>query len=212
MKTERKTATLIMVTLAAATLVGCGGNKVVRSGFLDDYSILSPNPEVEGALYYQKPGKSLRDYSTFIIDPVVIHLHAGAEGKSIDPGEMQKLTQEFHDIAVETLSKDYQVVDSSGPGVLRIQAAITDLDKNTAILNVHPALKATGLGLGGASMEAKALDSMTGELIIAVVDSRSGDRVSLDVGSGLTAWGSATQAMHHWVNRFKKRLDEAHGK
>ena len=203
---------LVMVGFVAFGFLGCGGNKIVYSGFLDDYSILAPNPKVEGALYYEKAGSSLKNYDKFIIDPVVVHLHAGSKGKSFDPGELQKLTREFREEAIKVISEDYQIVTAPGPKTLRIQAAITDLDKNTAVLNIHPALKATGLGLGGASMEAKATDSRTGQLIFEVVDSRAGDRISLDVTKGLTEWGSAEQAVSHWIRRFKERLDESHGK
>jgi hypothetical protein len=202
----------VALVLALLTTAGCGGKSMVYSGFLDDYSTLRPSAEVEGALYWQDPDMSLADYDKFMIDPVVVHLHASKDGKSIDPAKLNKLVTDFRRITVEKLSEDYEVVNQAGPGVLRIQAAITDLDANTAVLNVHWATKLSGLGLGGASMEAKATDGESGELVAAVVDSRAGERLALDMTSGLKTWGSAQQAMEHWAERFKKRVDKAHGK
>ncbi len=96
-----------------------------------------------------------------------------------------------------------------GPGVLRLRAAITDIEKTTPIMNIHPAMKISGIGLGGASMEAEAVDSQTRERVIAVVDSREGSRAS--IGAGLQTFGHAKQVMDFWVERFRKNLDKAHG-
>lgn len=191
-------------------LCGCQTSQEY-SGFLDDYSVLEPNPEVDGALYYQAPGTSLADYDKFIIEPIVVHFHPVSKAKSIDPERLLELTTVFHNEIVEVLSENYEIVEASGPGVLIVQAAITDLEENSPLFNIHPATKMLGVGLGGAAMEAKAIDSQTGDLVIAVMDSRQGDRLTLDVTAGLTAWGSAKQAVQYWANRFKDRLDEAHG-
>jgi hypothetical protein len=66
----------------------------------------------------------------------------------------------------------------------------------------------TGLGIGGASMEAEVIDSQTGEQIGAVIQSQKGKRISM---SGLKKWGDAKAVMDDWVKRFRKLLDEAHG-
>jgi len=76
-------------------------------------------------------------------------------------------------------------------------------------MNIHPATKLSGLGLGGASMEAEALDSQTGERVFAVVDTRQGKRMS--IGAGLSEFGHAKQVIEHWVERFVSRVDKAHG-
>ena len=57
-------------------------------------------------------------------------------------------------------------------------------------------------------MEAEALDALTGERILAVVDSRQGDRVAR---AGITELGHAKQVITHWINRFVTRMDDAHG-
>ena len=84
-----------MVMLAAmfsGLLIGCQAQKAAHSGFLGDYSKLRPSPEVEDALYYQNPGKSLKDYDKFIIDPVLVHFAPNAKGTALDPAKLKKLT------------------------------------------------------------------------------------------------------------------------
>ncbi len=76
-------------------------------------------------------------------------------------------------------------------------------------MNIHPATKLSGVGLGGASMEAEAIDSVSGRRVFAVVDTRQGSRFALT--AGLSELGHAKQVITHWVERFVKRVDEAHG-
>ncbi len=52
-------------------------------------------------------------------------------------------------------------------------AAITEIKKTKVVFNIEPRMKMLGLGLSGASMEAEAVDSVTSERILAVVDSQS---------------------------------------
>ncbi len=198
--------------IVCASLVGCTGRpKVGHSGFLGDYSQFKPHPTVEGAELYESPSKSLKQYNRFIVDPVIAHFAPDAEGAAIDPGELKELTDYFHDQLVKGLSESghYQVVNAPGPGVARLRIAITAIEKTTALANIHPAMKASGIGLGGAAMEAEAIDSVSGERVAAVVDSQSGGR--LGITAGLKKYGHAQQVMDGWVERFVNRLDELHG-
>ncbi len=85
----------------------------------------------------------------------------------------------------------------------------TDIKKTKVAFNIEPRMKMLGLGLSGASMEAEAVDSVTSERIIAVVDSQSGSRLSYS--AGLSTYGHAKQVMRGWIEQFIIRLDEAHG-
>lgn len=194
--------------LVLGLVVGCTGRpKVTHSGFLRDYSQLKL--EEDGAKRYLNPSKNLRQYNKFIIDPVVVHFAPNSKGTAIDPAKLKELSDYFRNQLVKGLSKRYRVVRSSGPGVLRIRIAITDIKKTTAVANIHPAMKMSGIGLGGASMEAEVVDSVSGERVGAIVDSQSGGR--LGITAGLKKYGHAQQVMDGWVERFVKRLDKAHG-
>ncbi|UCC29394.1 MAG: DUF3313 domain-containing protein [Phycisphaerales bacterium] len=216
MQTNNKSNTVLlvscMVVLAAiysGLLTGCQAQKTAYSGFLGDYSKLRPSPEVEDALYYQTPGKSLKDYDKFMIDPVLVHFAPNAKGTALDPAKLKKVTDYVYDEAAKALAERYTVVTAPGRGVLRLRAALTDIKKTTPAMNIHPATKLSGLGLGGASMEAEALDSQTGERVFAVVDTRQGDRLA--IAAGLDPLGHAKQVIKHWIERFVKRVDKAHG-
>ncbi len=70
-------------------------------------------------------------------------------------------------------------------------------------------MKLSGVGLGGASMEAEAIDSQSGERVLAVIDSQMGNRLS--IVPGLDPLGHAKQVIRRWVKRFVKRMDKVHG-
>lgn len=199
----------LIALVALSMAAGCETQGTVgRSGFLTNYWQLTPNPAMEGALYYQHPSIQLRYYNKFIVDPIVVQLVRKNQTSTIDPTKLAKLTSFFEQELIKALlKKQYQVVTQSGPGVLRVRAAITDI-RITSPINLAPQAKLLGLGLGGASMEAELLDSQTGERLAAVVDSRTGEQFSL---AGLGEFDHAKQVMKFWINRFMKRLDEARG-
>jgi len=198
-----------MAVACPTLLTGCQTHKAAHSGFLKDYSMLRPSPEVEDALFYQNPAKSLKNYNKFMIDPILVHFAPNAKGTALDPAKLVVLTDYAFEQLTEALSKRYAVVRAPGPGVLHLRAALTDIKKTIPALNIHPATKLSGIGLGGASMEAEALDSQTGERVMAVVDTRLGNRFT--IAAGLDSLGHAKQVLRHWAQRFVKRLDEAHG-
>jgi hypothetical protein len=97
-----------------------------------------------------------------------------------------------------------RVVYQPASGVARIRVALTDIDRSTAA-SLLPQAKLMGAGIGGASMEAEVVDSMTGEQIGAVVESKKGSKMPF---ANLGEWDAAKQVMDDWAKRFKKRLDE----
>ena len=69
-----------------------------------------------------------------------------------------------------------------------------------------PSAKILGAGVGGASLEAEILDSMTKQQFGAIIDSRRGSMIPFD---GMGNWDAAKQAMDQWGERFQKRLEDA---
>lgn len=209
----KKTSLLMLLAIGIMVVqCGCGAQRAQRTGFLSDYSKLKPYSDVS---YRNIPSQAtIRRYSKFIVDPVVIHFHTGS--KAIEERTKGKITEQditdlknyMHDAIVNAISDRYGIAYRPGPGVARVRIAITDLKKSNVLMNIHPGSKLLGSGLGGASLEAEWLDSQTGKQIAALVESQLGDRLSLD---GLSEWGDAKAIMDGWAQRFRTRLDEAHG-
>lgn len=205
-----KKTSVLMVTAIGLMLIqcGCGPGRATKTGFLTDYSRLSK--ESNSALRHINK-QALAKYSSFIIDPVEVHFHKGA--KAVEHRTKGKLTQrQMTDLTNYLHAKIVGAVQDSGnkvvyqpaSGVARIRVALTDIDKSTAA-SLLPQIKLIGAGIGGVSMEAEVVDSITGEQIGAVVESKMGSRMPF---ANLGEWDAAKQVMDDWAKRFKKRLDE----
>jgi hypothetical protein len=192
---------LIIITLA--TITGCAEKTLQRTGFLSTYARLDSTPE--GNLRYVNMNR-LGIYSKFIIEPVVFRLYNVPVGKRPDMRTRTELSNYMYQAIVKAMQERYMVVSQPAPQVARVRVAITDIDKSLSSLNVLPASKLSGIGLGGVSMEAEVIDAITGEQIGAVVQSKKGNRVST---AGLNEWGDAHAVMDEWAQRFRNVLDEA---
>ena len=210
METRMKKTSVLMVVAVGLMLIQCGceSEGVVKTGFLTDYSRLLAESDV--SLRYINR-QALARYSNFIVDPVEVHFHRGA--KAIEQRTAGKLTQQdMADLTNYMHSRIVKAVQDSGnnvayqpaAGVARIRAALTDIDRSTAA-SLLPQAKLIGAGIGGASMEAEVVDSMTGEQIGAVVESKKGSRMPF---ANLGKWDAAKQVIDDWAKRLQKRLEE----
>lgn len=202
----KKTGVLMMAAIIVATVMFCGcQEEQVTTGFLSDYSRLQPSGKT---LRYLPPG-ALGKYSMFIIDPVEVHFHARVKGIKANSQDLAHLKQYMYAAVRNAISDRYAIVAKPGPRVARVRIAITNIKASKVLQNIIPMAKAAGTGLGSASMEAELVDSKTGQQIAAVVETQTGSRLSFD---GLSKWGDAEAVMKGWAQRFRKRLDEAHGR
>ncbi len=210
-KRMKKTSVLMVVAVGLMLMqFGCGSNAVVKTGFLTDYSRL--RSESSTSLRYINKG-ALARYSNFIVDPVEVHFHRGA--KAVEHRTKGKLTQRqvtdltnyFHAKAIKAVENSgNRVVYRPAAGVARLRVALTDIDRSTAA-SLLPQAKLFGAGIGGASIEVEVIDSMTGEQIGAVVESKKGSKMPF---ANLGQWDAAKQVMDDWAKRLQKRLDEVH--
>ena len=203
---------LIITVVGLMFVAGCATTPP-GSGFLKDYSQLQTDPDDKSLKWWEKKGVDWKRYKKLIIDPVVVYFHPDAKNRQIEPDVLKELTDYFRTVVIEEVQDSYPVVDAPGPDVLRIRAAITDLIPANPFLNV---VTTAGVGvpvdMGGASMEAMFLDSTTNELLGAVVDSKKGTPVDINMLKGFTTWGYAKGAFRDWAELLKESLEYGKGK
>jgi hypothetical protein len=197
------------------------------SGFLGDYSGLVPDAKNGDLLLYEKDTNVLRKYDKFIFDPVTIYLLPEAEGRGIDPDDLERLAQYFEKAVTDELTKSgrYQIVTTPGPDVLDLYVAITNVEptggkKNAAVkgavtaatVGVAPgaSLLVPRLSVGKVGIEGEMLDSTSGERMVAFVTSKGGRRWFSGLNS-FKKWGDIEAAFRSWAKNFRERLDQAHG-
>ena len=71
----------------------CATGPQQKTGFLSDYSKLSPSPykDAPGAMAYMNPGKPLKNYDKFMLNPVQIRLSQKGKERGVDRGKLQEL-------------------------------------------------------------------------------------------------------------------------
>ncbi len=177
-----------------------------QSGFLSDYSKLE---RIDDSML-QFVDETAGDYSSFIIEPIVIAFRQAPGEQVFTDEELNELSAYFEEAAIDALSRDegYPIVKSPGPGVARIRIGITDVEETIGVLNLSIYTKITGLGLGGASFEGEMVDSVTGEQLAATVRWGTGSRI---LKAGITHTGDAKIAIDRWAKDLRAQVDEAHG-
>jgi hypothetical protein len=186
-------------------LYACGGQSTSSNGFLSDYSKLQKNPRYEGSRIYFNPETPLKNYSRFIVNPVQVRLSSIGAHRGADPAKQQELSQYAHQQFVTALQKDgYEVVTSPGPGTLILRSALTEvapskLKSRSFLMNIS---------MGGASIEAEFVDALSGEIVIAVMESQRGKLTA----AGSNEYENAKNVIDRWAERLVRRLDEEHEK
>lgn len=204
----------VLVLCGCSTTTAPSAQSVEFSGFLGDYKGLETGGPDSAVYFYAKPGLSLADYTRVIIeDPEILLSEETLE--DIEDEDIATVVA-FAKQAGESFQEVIPVTEEPGPGVLRVRWAITDLKPAskaniaTGLLLparvVSKALKVgtgTYLFVGQIGVEAEVVDSVTGERLIAGVDTRVGANAIGNVGS---TWGDVEDAFDLWADRFASNL------
>jgi len=151
-----------MFLAAAALLLGaCANQETTRSGFLRDYSLMTP--DASGALVERAPASR---YRAFVVDEVAYL--PGARSEAATAAEIAELRAHYKAAAVKVFAQHYVQTAAPGPDVLRIRLAITGIDKADATLNYIATPLVGPVSNGGASSEAEIVDSTTGKRLAAL--------------------------------------------
>jgi hypothetical protein len=207
-------------SLVAIGLAACASGGRAPSGFLGDYAGFEPAADGSGALSYRRSNVDWSRYERVMIDPVHVALRAES-ASTIDPAQLAALARYFHDALIVAFKKRYPVADEPAADVLRLRVALTDVVPTQPAMSTvatlaipvraasaaHRAIEGTDLFVGEVSIEAEAIDSVTGARLVGLVDRKAGDR--FHVSDDRTTWGHVTRAFREWAARFRLRLDAA---
>jgi hypothetical protein len=207
--------------MAVLILSGCAAKTTKRSGFLDPYPKMLAGPEDGVDMRYLAPGVDFARYDKIMLDHVLFYPTEESALQGLEADKLKELADTFHQAVAEELQGAYPMVSETGPDVLRLRVAITDVEFAKPGLNTISTVIPVGLAVslikkgvtgehtavGSASMEMEALDSLTNQRIAAAADYHAGGKFS-----GYTKTGSAEAAFEFWAKRLRTFLDEAHGK
>jgi hypothetical protein len=188
----------------------------VNCAFLGaDCAMLKPGKDGQSALRYVNPKAAWSSYNQVMIDPVTFW---GGDKLDISAVDQESLTNFFFQALRTQIGQSFPLADAPGPGVMLLQVAITDLEAATpglrTISSIIPqarvlnTLKYAATGtyafIGGAQVEGKVTDSVTGVVLAEAVDRRVGGG-SLDAAIQWK-WGDAENAMTKMATITAERL------
>ena len=198
---------LLLLSGVLFSLIGCASTgKMPQTGFLEDYDHFAPVEGKAGLYYKRYVGSEITEYKKIIVAPIEIYFDA--ESKRVPEEMLVKMKEDLYQSLVEKLSEAYEVVDQPGEGVVIIKTAITDIRANKIYLNLHWATTLSGLGTGGATIEAEFVDSLSQKIVLSVVSTRKGNRAKYF--HGLSKWGHTKGVVHGWAQLLIDSLNEFH--
>jgi hypothetical protein len=212
-KTSKIISAILLCTVLAI-VAGCAetkkGKGVSASGFLGDYSVLRKGGKGEAEFIYKNPSVNWTKYRSIELDPITYWRDSKGRYSHAD---MLAMANAFHRLLHKKLSADYVMVRQPTFGAMRLQVAITDVDKGEPVLDkistVLPvgialnALKSKPTFVGEASIEAKITDSITGELLFAVMDRRFGGK---KLGKNMHDWQDVAAILEFYSSQAAYRF------
>jgi hypothetical protein len=217
MRIDRRLGTASL-SIALVALAGCstGGQRLTRSGFLDDYNSLARDKDHRNVAVYVHPGFSAARYDRVILEPIAWRAPERPEAVK------SELEKAFRDRLIKSLSGRFTVVADTGeagsrdgvepPRTLRIRAAITNSRRATWYANVA-AQAVSGYGAvmrpsaGGASEEIEVLDAASGQRVLAIATYYNGQ--FWDVAGSYLQFGHARAAFTYGAQVLRRALDNA---
>ncbi len=216
---RRYSPRLKLLLLSVAFLfvfTGCATKevKLTETGFLSSYSDLEADMDSQGMYTYKNPSvKIAEQYSKILIAPVQFKFDSSVKADKMTDEDRDQLADHFVEKLEEGLAENYMVADSPGEDVMLLRTAVTDILPNNVWLNIHWTTTLIGGGIGGASLEAELVDSLTGERMMSFIDARKGKKLTQKLtvpnyAKGLTKWGHTKEVLKIWAEIIVANLDK----
>ena len=214
-RTRRVSVGQVFLVLA---LFASGASGQTSSGFLSDYSRLSPAADAPDTSIWISKDFNFRPYRKIMLDKVQIFVSPTSEYHGVTPDVLKGMADRFTASFKKALQPGYQLVDKPGADVLHIRPALTGINlvrPSFDMTNLIPVVFVTRTVLGARQPMNVAL---TGELEVRAPDDSvvaqsmatgTGD-ANVRPGQEIT-WREVEQTTDVWARGLRRRLDEARG-
>lgn len=231
------TRTIAVIALAGSTLLaGCvtdgsalgdgtsitasDKTRMTKSGFLSDYTRLKTAPWGDGIECWRDANLNAKKYDKIMVSRILVSIKPAADKEqTIDPSDLKTLTDYFYTSLDKALKPKMQVVDATGPGVLVLRIALTDLvptgvtESVAGTLIPYAFVAEAGAGaatgrpagstpyMGQTGMEMQFRDGVSGAVLGECRDTEIGRKYAADTDSG--ASGAAQTWAGGYLNSFQ---------
>ncbi len=189
----RKLTLFVIVAASAAWFSTTQAQEMIYSGFMSDYSQLRKVTDGTADYRYIAPGAEdkLAKYNAVMVDQPEFFIAADSPYRGVKPRQLDVLGETLRNGFSTGLAKEYFVVERPGESVLYVRAALTNLKLKRARMGVAdylpvglvtmPVRRAATTDISnkailrGMVLEMEVFDSVTGERLVAIIDSRGAD-------------------------------------
>lgn len=207
----------------AVLLCGCSSTKPKMTEGPESQVPLQASEEFPHSLIYKKPGVDYKQYTKFMIEPVVIYQGKDAQFKKVPEKDQQMIANFIQSEFTRALKQGYEVVDQPGPGVLRMKFTLAGIQLTqpalAAVTHFTPIGMAMNLGRAAGGMNGSFMGTVTlaGELydgedqtLVASFLTKRGP-LAMDVTATLSGIEAAKKAVSDIADRFKATIDKIQG-
>jgi hypothetical protein len=172
------------------------------------------------ALIYIREGATLAGYSKVMIDPVQVAFDKSwsRDRRDIREDERERirndLAEEFRQVFTEELEAggSYQIVDSGGPDVLRVTAAIIDLYVTAPDVMTAGRTRSYTVSAGRMTLVAELRDTESGAILARVADRKeASNHNTFTWTTRASNTADARRILKSWAGALRKGLDAARG-
>ena len=190
----RKTIISAAMTATVTLFAGCASNNVPTqtqySGFLNDYSNLqqTQDPNGETFLRYVNPKLNPANYSAVMVEPLTMYPSAEPSDQ-LSQATIDQIRGYGTTCLRQAIASKARVVSAPGPGVVKLQVAITGVSSSAEGLKPYQVVPMAFVAtmavntVAGAPQQAKLLveglatDSQSGEVLSKMVRTHTGERL-----------------------------------
>jgi hypothetical protein len=190
--------------------------------FMPPQTVALLRPSDAGSQLYVNPNVDFRRYTRVLLEPV--QLWFASNNTQLSAEQRQLIADTLYGALREELGRDFRLVDRPGPGTLRISTAVTEVREggNPVLSTVSTFVPVTRLAreganlmtgsdplVGGAAGEMRIVDSESGVLLAAAIDSRdatAGARVRT------SRWDDVQAVTRFWAAQTGYRLCRLQGR
>jgi hypothetical protein len=198
--------------------VASDASAIRRSGFLSDYARLRSVAGAGGMLCWRDANVDWKRYDKVLFERIQVYLKPGDKPNPIDPSDLKMLIDYFHNALVKAITPEAQVVNASGPGVLRVRIALTELAPTNTLDSLAGTVVPYGfvaeIGSGAATgrpagstpymgdtgMAVQFRDGGSGRVVAECADNEIGRKYATDLNQGLA--GAAVAWANGYVESF----------
>ena len=212
------------IAAAGLFLAGCASSNAPmqseNSGFLPGYSDLQQATDANGETFlrYINPKLTPANYSAVIVEPVVFFPQAEPTAQ-VSQETLDQIRGYGSTCLKQAIASRVRVVDAPGPGVVKLQVALTGVATTAAGLKPYQYVPQAFVvsmavnAVAGAPQQAKLLveamgtDSVSGEVLSKVVRTHTGERLArVASNQPVVTFESVKPIMDEWCDAVSKSV------